>query len=65
MKSTVFILCLFGILAPLHGVSPQTRPNIVFILADDLGYGDPGCYGGKTIATPNIDRLAKEGIRFT
>mgnify|MGYP005990237501 FL=1 len=65
MKSTVFILCLFGILAPLHGASPQTRPNIVFILADDLGYGDPGCYGGKTIATPNIDRLAKEGIRFT
>ena len=65
MKSTVFILCLFGILAPLHGASPQTRPNIVFILADDLSYGDPGCYGGKTIATPNIDRLAKEGIRFT
>ncbi len=41
------------------------QPNIVFIMADDLGYGDAGCYGGKTIATPNIDRLAKEGIRFT
>lgn len=45
----------------------QTRrpPNIVFILADDLGYGDLGCYGQTRIATPNIDRLASEGIRFT
>jgi arylsulfatase A-like enzyme len=40
-------------------------PNIVFLLADDLGYGDLGCYGQKRIATPNIDRLAKEGMRFT
>jgi arylsulfatase A-like enzyme len=43
----------------------QAKPNIVFILADDLGYGDLGCYGQKHIATPNIDRLASEGIRFT
>jgi len=43
----------------------QQKPNIVFILADDLGYGDLGCYGQKRIATPNIDRLAAEGIRFT
>ena len=41
------------------------RPNIVFILADDLGYGDVGYYGQKRIQTPNIDRLAKEGLRFT
>lgn len=41
------------------------RPNIVFILADDLGYGDLGCYGQTLIHTPNIDRLAKDGIRFT
>jgi arylsulfatase A len=40
------------------------RPNIVFILADDLGIGNVGCYGGKIIATPNIDRLATEGLRF-
>ncbi len=41
------------------------KPNIIFILADDLGYGDPGCYGGTLIGTPNIDRLAEEGLRFT
>jgi len=41
------------------------RPSIIFILADDLGYGDLGCYGQMRIKTPNIDRLAEEGIRFT
>ena len=41
------------------------KPNIVYILADDLGYGDLGCYGQKLIQTPNIDRIAREGIRFT
>ena len=40
-------------------------PNIVYILADDLGYGDLGCYGQKRFATPNIDRMAAEGMRFT
>ncbi|MCF7789083.1 MAG: sulfatase [Prosthecobacter sp.] len=41
------------------------QPNIVFILADDFGYGDLGCMGCKDIATPNIDRLAAEGVKFT
>jgi len=41
------------------------RPNIVFILADDLGYAELGCYGQKKIRTPNIDKLASEGIKFT
>ncbi|MHB9056700.1 MAG: sulfatase-like hydrolase/transferase [Paludibacteraceae bacterium] len=41
------------------------RPNIIFILADDMGYGDLACYGNKIIKTPNIDKLASEGIRFT
>ena len=49
-----------------HGqqVDASSRPNIVFILADDLGYGDVGCYGAEKIRTPNIDKLAKEGVLF-
>ena len=43
----------------------MVKPNIIFIMADDLGYADLGCYGQKHIKTPNIDRLAKEGTRFT
>lgn len=43
----------------------KQKPNIVFIFADDLGYGDLGCFGAKDILTPNIDKIAKEGIRFT
>ncbi|MFM2166103.1 MAG: Arylsulfatase [Verrucomicrobiota bacterium] len=49
-------------LCPLLSAAP---PNIVFILADDFGYGDLGCMGGTDIATPNIDRLATEGVKFT
>jgi len=44
---------------------PQDKPNIVLIMADDLGYGDLGCYGNQTIKTPNLDALAKGGMRFT
>jgi arylsulfatase A-like enzyme len=43
----------------------QEKPNIIFILTDDMGYGDIGCYGGRFAPTPNMDRLAREGIRFT
>ena len=41
------------------------KPNIIFIMADDMGYADAGVYGQKLIKTPNIDQMAKEGLRFT
>jgi arylsulfatase A len=42
-----------------------TSPNIIVIMADDLGFGDVSCYGAKALQTPNIDQLAAEGLRFT
>lgn len=56
---------LAAMAAPAVLAQPRRKPNIVFILADDLGIGDVGCYGGKVIQTPHIDRLALEGTRFT
>ena len=57
--------CVFFVAAILFAsVADADRPNIIFILTDDMGYGDLGCYGGKFAPTPNIDRLAREGIRF-
>src|SRR5688500_1997812 len=44
---------------------PARQPNLIFILADDLGYTDLACYGSKYYETPNIDRLAQQGMRFT
>ena len=52
-------------IAGLHGAEPGRRPNVVFVLADDLGYGDLGCYGQKLIRTPHLDELARQGMRFT
>jgi arylsulfatase A-like enzyme len=47
------------------GLAAETKPNIVFILADDLGYGDLACFGGKDVKTPNIDSLARDGMKLT
>jgi hypothetical protein len=54
--------CFSSLFAPR---SPPRRPTSSFILADDFGYGDLGCMGCTDIATPNIDRLAAEGVKFT
>lgn len=73
-KSTLRILYYFLAVLVLYSCSGKKsevqrkevkRPNIVFILVDDLGYGDIGCFGQTKIQTPNIDKLASEGIRFT
>ncbi len=50
---------------PLTSVSAELRPNIILILADDLGYGDLPAYGAKDVRVPNLDKLATEGVRFT
>jgi arylsulfatase A-like enzyme len=67
MKNKLALMLTTLLLAPpaaLHAAD-VTKPNIVIILADDLGYGDVGCFGATKIKTPNIDRLAREGMRFT
>lgn len=59
------LLVLAALLMTNVAEATEKRPNIIYILADDLGYGDLGCYGQKLIKTPNIDSLAKAGMRFT
>lgn len=67
MRRTVLpsLVTLLSVLAVSPLASAERRPNVVVILADDLGYGDLGCYGHPTIRTPNLDRMAAEGLRFT
>ena len=52
-------------LIPSMAFAQGARPNIIYIMCDDMGYGDLGCYGQQLISTPNIDRMAAEGMRFT
>jgi arylsulfatase A-like enzyme len=59
------LLALLLSVTALHGATPQRQPNLIWIMADDLGYGDLGCFGQQVITTPNIDRMAAEGMKFT
>src|SRR5947208_2007296 len=67
MKKWLLSLCLLITACFLVNAaeSGKHQPNIIFLLTDDMGLGDVGCYGGKMIPTPNIDRLASKGTRFT
>jgi len=67
MVRQLFLCLLVGVAfrASVAPAADARKPNVVLIVADDLGYGDLGCYGQKQIKTPNIDRLAREGTRFT
>jgi arylsulfatase A-like enzyme len=68
MKMVMRILqafLLFALVSFGAAAEPSKRPHIIMVLADDLGAGDLSCYGGTQVETPNIDRLAEEGIRFT
>src|SRR6185503_16505617 len=62
---TFRFLVLVALFASTLRAATADRPNIVLIYADDIGYGDVGCYGATKVKTPHIDRLAREGRRFT
>lgn len=64
-RSLVLLLLLAAFLSSSAVAVERKQPNIIFILADDFGYGELGCYGQKLIQTPRIDRMAREGVRFT
>ncbi len=64
MNRTLLAACCVFVLSFFNDVSAET-PNVIVIMADDLGYGDLSCYGATSVKTPHIDRLAAEGIRFT
>ena len=74
MKKTIYTLGFLSFLTLIFSCNSESKspaeisdskPNIVFIVADDMGYADAGCYGQQKIKTPNIDQLAAEGLRFT
>jgi arylsulfatase A len=69
MNLTSTLRLLLALLSPIAILRPcfaaESKPNILFILADDMGWTGPGCYGNKSLATPNLDRLASQGMRFT
>lgn len=67
MHRLLILSCLLAtlVMPPVSLAAPPRLPNVIFVLADDIGYGDLGCYGATKHRTPHCDRLAREGVRFT
>ena len=65
MRVLLFSICLLLPIVDCFPAEPELKINFIVIFCDDLGYGDLGCYGSARNRTPNIDRLAQEGMRFT
>src|SRR5207245_2306504 len=65
IRTLGIVLFLAAGVAGWASAAGPDRPNVVLIYADDMGYGDLGCYGARGGHTPNLDRMAKEGVRFT
>ena len=65
VRSIIAVLFVIGLNSSIKGEAARAKPNVVFILVDDMGYGDIGSYGAPDIRTPHLDRLAREGVRLT
>lgn len=61
----LLVICLMWAVSSQALAADDERPNVIVIFCDDLGYADVGCYGADDIPTPNIDRMAREGVRMT
>src|SRR5262249_31011923 len=61
----VAVFGIFGLCTPSRGAVPRPRPNVLFLISDDLTSTALSCYGNRVCKTPNIDRLARQGVRFT
>jgi arylsulfatase A len=60
-----FLLLVLLAAVSSSAAAAESRPNVIVVLCDDLGYGDLGCFGHRVIETPHLDRMAREGIRLT